>query len=93
MIIVRVPTPLRPYTEYNKEVELEAETVGKALDDLINRYPALKTHLCDEAGNLRPYINIFVNENDVRYLQHEATPLIEGDRLMILPSIAGGLGV
>ncbi|MCJ7512194.1 MAG: MoaD/ThiS family protein [Anaerolineales bacterium] len=90
MIVVRVPSALRPYTEGQKEISLEAKSVEHALGALTDSYPALKTHLYDETGALRPYVNLFVNEEDVRSLQGAATPLHPGDRLMIVPSIAGG---
>jgi molybdopterin converting factor small subunit len=93
MIIIRIPTPLRPYVQGQKEIEINAGTVGLALEHLIIQHPTLKPHLLDDDGNLRPYVNLFLNEEDVRDLQNESTPLSEGDRLMILPSIAGGRGI
>jgi adenylyltransferase/sulfurtransferase len=92
MIVIRIPTPLRPYAGGEKEVQVAAATVGEALEHLSQKHPALTQHLYDEEGALRPYVNIFVNEDDVRDLQTQETPLTEGDRIMILPSIAGGLG-
>lgn len=93
MTTVRVPTPLRPYTGGLKEVVVEGNTVGAALRDLVRRCPAVRPHLFDEGGHLRPYVNLFVNDQDIRSLEGEATPLAAGDRLMILPSIAGGTRV
>lgn len=93
MIVIRVPSPLRPYTDGLKEVEVIASTVGIALNDLAHRYPGLRPHLYDEGGELRPFVNVFLNEENVRALQDQETPLNEGDRLMILPSIAGGKGI
>lgn len=93
MTIVRVPTPLRPYTGGLKEVEVEGDTVGAALRDLVRRCPAVQPHLFDEGGGLRPFVNLFVNEQDVRALEGEATPLQPDDRLIIVPSIAGGARV
>jgi molybdopterin converting factor small subunit len=92
MSSLRVPTPLRPYTGGAKEVEVRGDTVAASLQDLTARYPDLRRHLFDDAGALRPYINVFLNEDDVRTLQGEATHVSEGDRLMIVPSIAGGAG-
>ncbi len=92
MTVVRVPTPLRPYTDGQKEVLVGAETVGKALDQLTEQYPALRQHLYDDTGGLRPYVNLFLNEEDVRGLDGQDTSLSEGDRLTIVPSIAGGAG-
>lgn len=90
MTAVRVPTPLRPYTEGQKEIQVEAETVGGALHDLAESYPGLKKHLFDDDGKLRSYVNVFVNEDDVRGLQGEDTRLDPDDRVTIVPSIAGG---
>jgi len=87
---VRVPTPLRGYVAGQTEVEVTSANVAGALQELVKRYPALRPHLFGEAGELRPYINLFVNDQDVRSLHGEQTPLTDGDRLMILPSIAGG---
>ena len=90
MTTVRVPTPLRPYTGGAKEVEATGDTVGAALHDLAERYPDVRRHLFDETGALRPYINVFVNDDDIRTLQGDATVLRSSDRMMIIPSIAGG---
>lgn len=90
MTTIRVPTPLRPYTGGAKEVDVTGVTVGAALDDLAVRYPDVRRHLFDDAGGLRPYVNVFLNDEDIRTLQAEATPVEASDRLMIVPSIAGG---
>jgi adenylyltransferase/sulfurtransferase len=90
MTVIRVPTPLRPYTGGAKEVEASGATVAAALEDLVQHHPDLKRHLFDDAGALRSYVNVFLNDDDVRSLQGEATELKPGDRLMIIPSIAGG---
>jgi molybdopterin converting factor small subunit len=90
MIVIWIPTPLRVFTEGHKEVVIQGETVGAALRELASRYPALRKHLYDEQGALRPFVNVFRNQEDVRTLQGELTPLNEGDRLRIVPSIAGG---
>ncbi len=91
MKVVRVPTPLRSYTGGVKEVEVNGSTVAAAIGDLTQRFPDLRRHLYDDRGVLRPFVNIFVNESDVRNLQGEQTPVGDGDRLMIIPSIAGGV--
>jgi molybdopterin converting factor small subunit len=90
MSLVRLPTPLRPYAEGRKEVEVEGTTVADALGNLARLYPELSQHLYDEGGRLRPYVNVFLNEDDVRTLQGESTPVAKQDRLVIVPSIAGG---
>jgi molybdopterin converting factor small subunit len=90
MTTIRIPTPLRPYTGGSKEVDVTGGTVGAALVDLSARYPDVRRHLFDDAGGLRPYVNVFLNDEDIRTLQSESTPLQSADRLMIVPSIAGG---
>jgi molybdopterin converting factor small subunit len=89
MAHIRIPTPLRPYTGNNEQVEVSGDTVDEALNDLITQYPELKKHIYNE-GKLRNFVNIFLGEEDVRYLQGGETPLSEDDQLLILPSIAGG---
>ena len=91
MTHIRVPTPLRPYTEGEGQVKIEANTVGEALKELTARFPSIGPHLYNDDGELRPYVNLFVNDQDVRALQGEQTAILAGDTLMILPSIAGGL--
>ena len=90
MSVLRMPTPLRPYVEDQKEVKISATSVGEALQELAGCYPQLKRHLFDDSNRLRPYVNLFLNGEDVRNLQGEDTPLSEHDTLMIVPSIAGG---
>lgn len=90
MTQIRMPTPLRPYAEGKAEVEVTSDSVEGALQELVERFPALRHHLFGDSGELRPYINLFVNDQDIRSLHGENTPLADGDRLMILPSIAGG---
>ncbi|MFN2152999.1 MAG: ubiquitin-like small modifier protein 1 [Anaerolineales bacterium] len=87
---LRIPTPLRPYAQGQSEVAVQGATVGEALNDLVNQFPTLKKHLFTEADELRPFVNLFLGDEDVRHLQGVDTPLKEGDRLMIIPSIAGG---
>ncbi len=90
MTTIRIPTPLRPYTGSQPEVPVAGATVGDVLADLTGRHPALRPHLYTETGQLRAFVNIFLNDEDVRHLQGENTPVKDGDRLMIVPSIAGG---
>ena len=90
MIIVNIPTPLRAYTDKKPKVELEAQTVQEALDTLMSRYPSLSKHLQNDKGELRSFINIYLGDEDIRYLEKGQTPLQEGDELSIIPSIAGG---
>jgi adenylyltransferase/sulfurtransferase len=90
MSIIRIPTPLRAYTQGEKELELPGSTVGEALQALGDQFPAVKTHLFDENGKLRSYVNLYLNDEDIRSLAGEDTPIESGDKLMIIPSIAGG---
>ena len=88
---VKIPSPLRPLTANLSEVAVEnAATVGAALEELSRRYPAVKDKLLDDKGTLRRYVNLFKNDEDVRHAQGLGTPLKEGDRLTIVPAIAGG---
>ena len=90
MTTLRIPTPLRPYAEGQSEITVQGLTVGEALNDLVAQYPALKKHLFAETEELRPFVNLFLGDEDVRHLQGVDTPLKDGDQLMIIPSIAGG---
>ena len=90
MVTLRIPTPLRPYAEGHNEVNVQGATVGAALNDLVTQFPALKKHLFTETDELRPFVNLLLGEEDVRHLQGVDTPLKDGDKLMIIPSIAGG---
>jgi len=90
MPTLRIPTPLRAYTGGQSEVPVQGETVGEALDHLAVLYPSLKPHLFNGDGELRPFVNLFLNEDNVRDLQGVETRLDERDRLIIIPSIAGG---
>ncbi len=87
---IRIPTPLRTYTGGEKEVQVSGDTVGEAMRELARQFPSVQTHLFDEGEQLRSYVNVFLNDEDVRNLEGEETPISDGDRLMIIPSIAGG---
>ncbi|HRA00971.1 MAG TPA: molybdopterin-synthase adenylyltransferase MoeB, partial [Thermoflexales bacterium] len=89
-ISIRIPTPLRAHTAGAKQVSLEAGTVAQALDALAALYPSLKTHLFDDAGKLRPFVNVYVGDEDVRYLNGMETALPDGAALSIIPGVAGG---
>ena len=89
MATVRIPTPLRPYTGGNEHVPVNGATVGEALDDLVTQYPDLRAHLFND-GKLRSFVNVFLGEEDVRYLNGIQTPINTEARLLIIPSIAGG---
>ena len=87
---ILIPTPLRPYTDKKDAVEAEGATVGELLADLTNKHGGLKAHLYNEQGKLRSFVNVYVNEEDIRYLQKEQTPVSPGDTVSIIPSVAGG---
>ena len=87
---VLIPTPLRPYTDKQETLEIEGATVGELLANLSTRYSDLRKHLYAEDGRLRSFVNVYVNDEDIRYLQKEDTPLKEGDTVSIVPSVAGG---
>jgi molybdopterin converting factor small subunit len=87
---VQIPTPLRPYVGRQAAVEVKAGTVGEALADLVAKHPELRRHLYTEDGKLRAFVNIYLNDEDVRYLQKDATILGDSDTISIVPSIAGG---
>ena len=90
MIQVRVPTPLRKYTAGAEAVEAEGGTVAALVSDLERRHPGIKDRICDESGQVRRFVNIFVNGEDIRFLQHLDTPVKSGDEISIVPAIAGG---
>jgi len=87
---VLIPTPLRTFTEKKESVVLEGKTVGELLENLTTAYVPLKRHLFDESGSLRNFVNVYVNDEDIRYLQKEQTIVSEKDTVSIIPSIAGG---
>ncbi|HTS12145.1 MAG TPA: ubiquitin-like small modifier protein 1 [Candidatus Limnocylindrales bacterium] len=87
---VIIPTPLRAYAGKQESVELQAATVGEALNSLTTRFQELKKHLYEDDGRLRSFVNVYVNDEDIRYLQKDETRLHEGDTVSIVPSIAGG---
>jgi molybdopterin synthase sulfur carrier subunit len=89
-VIVRIPTPLLSLTNGQREVEAEGRNILELIEDLERRYPGLKERLCDEQGNLRRFINFFVNDEDIRFLENEKTSLKDGDVVSIVPAIAGG---
>jgi molybdopterin synthase sulfur carrier subunit len=90
MPAIRIPTPLRPYVDGQSEVSVRGGTVEESVENLMNRYPALRPHLSNEDGQLRPFVNLFLGESNVRDLQGLATPVAESDRLLLIPSVAGG---
>ncbi|HEU4772115.1 MAG TPA: MoaD/ThiS family protein [Candidatus Udaeobacter sp.] len=90
MIKVRIPTPLRPLTKNQGEVEVIGANIAEIIENLNSSYSGLKDRLCDEKGELRRFVNIYVNEEDIRFLKGRDTVLKDGDEVSIVPAIAGG---
>jgi molybdopterin synthase sulfur carrier subunit len=90
MAIVRIPTPLRKLTAGKEEVTAAGATVGALITDLERQYPGIKERLCDDAGAVRRFVNIFQNDEDIRFLQNLDTPVKDSDEISIVPAIAGG---
>ena len=89
-IKVRIPQPLQKLTKGNEQVEALASDVKGVIEDLEKNFPGIKDRICDESGKIRRFINIYVNEEDVRFLQGDATRIKDGDEVSIIPAIAGG---
>ena len=87
---IRIPTPLRKLTHDEEIVETTAETVGAAITDLESRFPGIQERLLDEEGQVRRFVNVYVNGEDVRFLQGIETATKEGDEISIVPAVAGG---
>jgi MoaD family protein len=87
---VLIPTPLQKFTNDEATAELAATSVDGLLDALEDRYPGIKGRLCDEAGKLRRFLNVYVNSEDIRFLDNQNTPLNDGDEVSIVPAVAGG---
>ena len=87
---VRIPTPLQKLTKDKAEVDAKGTTIREVMDDLEKQFPGLKERLCDDSGKVRRFVNLYINEEDVRFLKGEDTPLKDGDELSIIPAIAGG---
>ena len=87
---IHIPTPLRQYAGKQAAVDVKSGTVADALSDLVSKHPDLRRHLYADDGKLRAFVNVYVNDEDVRYLQKEATSVSDSDSISIVPSIAGG---
>lgn len=90
---ILIPTPLRPYTDRQDAVEVEGATVGEILANLTQKHAGLKAHLYNEHGKLRSFVNVYLNDDDIRFLQKEQTAVASGDTISIIPSVAGGAAV
>ena len=87
---VLIPTPLRKLTNNEETVEVDAKTVAEAITQLQARFPGIQERLVDENGEVRRFVNVYVNEEDIRFLKNQNTPLKDGDEISIIPAIAGG---
>jgi len=90
MPVLRIPTPLRSYTSGQSEVNVSGLKISDALTDLTTQYPTIKPHIFNDGGELRPFVNLFVGEHNIKDLQGVETTIKDGDRLILIPSIAGG---
>jgi molybdopterin synthase sulfur carrier subunit len=88
---VRIPTPLRKLTNGNDEVSAEGGNVAELIDDLERKYPGLKERICDADGKLRRFVNLYVNDEDIRFKSNMETELKDGYEVSIIPAIAGGI--
>ena len=87
---VRIPTPLQKLTQEKPEVDINGRNIRDVIDQLDKSYPGIKQRICDENGNVRRFVNIFLNEEDIRFLEKEETAVKDGDEVSIVPAIAGG---
>lgn len=89
-VTVRIPTPLRRLTQNQPEVEVEGDTIESLIENLEANYPGIKERICDESGNIRRFVNIYLNDEDIRFLDGNATAVKDGDEISVIPAIAGG---
>lgn len=90
MATVRIPTPLRKLTDGKEEVTASGATVGEVLQNLEASYPGIKARIFDDSGQVRKFVNVFVKDEDIRFLKNLETPVADGDEVSIVPAIAGG---
>jgi len=89
---VRIPTPLRKITKDQDEVTAEGSTIAEVIEDLEKNYPGIKERICEPDGSLRRFVNLYLNDEDIRFMDNLATPVKDNDELSIIPAIAGGGG-
>jgi len=89
-VTVRIPTPLRKLTKDNAEVKASGTKIGELIDDLESQFPGFKDRLCDDEGQLRRFVNVYVGEEDIRFLKGLDTELTDGEVVSIIPAVAGG---
>ncbi|MDE2715594.1 MAG: MoaD/ThiS family protein [Dehalococcoidia bacterium] len=89
-IVVRIPTPLRRLTDGQDKVDVEGDSLGDVIDAMNEQYPGIRERICDDQGQLRNFVNVYVNGEDVRFLQGLETPTSSGDEVSVVPAVAGG---
>ena len=89
-ISVRLPTVLRPHANGEARLDVDGETVGEIIDAIVRKFPGMAANLLDEDGSLHRFVNVYVNDEDVRYLEKMETTVVDGAELSILPAVAGG---
>ena len=89
-VTVRIPTPLRKFTQDQADVAIEGNTIGEVINNLEAQYAGIKERIVDESGAIRRFLNVYVNEEDIRFLDGPNTPVKDGDQVTIVPAIAGG---
>ena len=92
-VTITIPTPLRQFTGGQSEIQVEASTAGEALDQLTTTHSELRRHLFNDQNTMRNFVNVYVNDEDIRHVSGPATPVKDGDTILIVPSIAGGAAV
>jgi len=90
MPVLRIPTPLRAYTSGQSDVNVKGANISEVLTDLTSQYPTIKPHLFNDSGDLRPFVNLFIGEHNIKDLQGVDTAVKDGDKILLIPSIAGG---
>ena len=89
-VVVRIPTPLRKMTQNEAEVEAEGNDIDSLIEDLESHYPGIKDRICDDQGEIRRFVNVYLNDEDIRFLKGKETDVKDGDEVSIIPAIAGG---
>lgn len=90
MTIIRIPVPLRKFTDGAEEITAEGKTVGEVIENVDRAHNGIKARVCGENGKVKRFVNIYVNDEDIRFMQQLDTPVSDGDELSIVPAIAGG---
>ena len=89
-VVVRIPTPLRKMTQNEAEVEAEGNDIDSLIEDLESHYPGIKDRICDDQGEIRRFVNVYLNDEDIRFLKGKETDIKDGDEVSIIPAIACG---